>query len=162
MLLQYFRRPGIDEMNRVVDALELPEAVFKTCPWQPRELVETGLRQWLRCCGAAMRDDRVIGMPSYAVDEAWHGLILCTLRYQRFCEATYGKFLHHFPAGETLRGAGDSMADQLGRTVVAWSLVMRPGERCVLWELDSLVGVPDPWGIPADRVELIEAALREQ
>ncbi|UGT45210.1 hypothetical protein LTV02_18260 [Nocardia yamanashiensis] len=160
MLLQYFRRPGIDEMNRVVDALELPEAVFKTCPWQPRELVETGLRQWLRCCGAAMREGRVIGMPSHAVDEAWHGLILCTLRYQRFCEAAYGRFLHHFPDGESLGGAGDPMAAQLGRTVVAWSMVARPEERCVLWSLDSVVGVTDPWGLPTDRIQLIESQLR--
>ena len=66
--------------------LVLPEAVFKTCPWQPRELVETGLRQWLRCCGAALRDSQLIGMPSHAVDEAWHGLILCTNRYATFCD----------------------------------------------------------------------------
>jgi hypothetical protein len=40
-------------------------------------LVETGLR----CCAPALRDNQVIGMPSRAVDEAWHGLILCTARY---------------------------------------------------------------------------------
>jgi hypothetical protein len=31
-----------------VAELDLPPVVFKTCPWQPRALVETGLRQWLR------------------------------------------------------------------------------------------------------------------
>ncbi|WP_327141392.1 hypothetical protein [Nocardia sp. NBC_01327] len=159
MVLQRFRRPRLDELNRVVDALELPEAVYKTCPWQPRELVETGLRQWLRCCGAAMRDDQVIGMPSHAVDEAWHGLILCTLRYARFCDAAYGRFLHHFPEGEGSRGTNaDSMADQLGRTVVAWSMVARRGERCVLWNLDTVAGVDNPWGIPPERVAAIEQA----
>lgn len=161
MLRELLNRPRIDRINGAVDALELPEAVFKTCPWQPRDLVETGLRQWLRCCGAAIRDNQVIGMPSHAVDEAWHGLILCTMRYQRFCDAAYGRFLHHFPDGEGSRGAAaDSMADQLGRTVVAWSMVARPGEKCVLWDLDSRVGVADPWGIPAERVELIEDELR--
>lgn len=45
-----------------VAALELPPAVFKTCPWEPRELVVTGLRQWLRCCAAALRDDQVIDL----------------------------------------------------------------------------------------------------
>ncbi|MCU1645050.1 MAG: hypothetical protein JWN03_5325 [Nocardia sp.] len=159
MVLQRFRRPRLDELNHVVDALELPEAVYKTSPWQPRELVETGLRQWLRCCGAAMRDDQVIGMPSHAVDEAWHGLILCTLRYARFCDAAYGRFLHHFPEGEGSRGMNaDPMADQLGRTVVAWSMVARPGERCVLWDLDTVAGVDNPWGIPAERVAAIEQA----
>ncbi|MFI1919969.1 hypothetical protein [Nocardia sp. NPDC020380] len=158
-MLQRRSRPRLDQVNRAVDALELPDAVFKTSPWQPRDLVETGLRQWLRCCGAAMRDDQVIGMPSHAVDEAWHGLILCTIRYARFCEAAYGRFLHHFPDGEGT-GSGDPMADQLGRTVVAWSMVARPDEQCVLWNLDSAVGVDNPWGIPLERVETIETALR--
>ncbi|WP_246023504.1 glycine-rich domain-containing protein [Nocardia yunnanensis] len=146
-------------MNRAVDALELSEAVFKTCPWQPCDLVETGLRQWLRCCGAAMRDGQVIGMPSHAVDEAWHGLILCTNRYAQFCDRAYGRFLHHFPAGDSAAGGTDSMDAQLGRTVVAWSLVARPGERCVLWDLDTVVGVDHPWGIPRERVLLIEGSL---
>ncbi|MFI6869169.1 hypothetical protein [Nocardia sp. NPDC050406] len=153
-------RSRIDRINSAVDALALPEAVFKTCPWQPRDLVETGLRQWLRCCGAALRDDQVIGMPSHAVDEAWHGLILCTMRYQRFCDAAYGRFLHHFPDGEGSNGSADPMADQLGRTVVAWSMVARPEETCVLWDLDTRVGVAKPWGIPAERVGLIEETLR--
>lgn len=147
--------------ERAVDELRLSEAVFRTCPWQPRELVENGLRQWLRCCGAAMRDGQVIGMPSHAVDEAWHGLILCTNRYSRFCEAAYGKFLHHFPEGDG-SGGGDSMATQLGRTVVAWTMVARPGEECVLWDLDTVVGVEHPWGVPRERVSAIESALREQ
>ena len=82
-----------------MEALELTPAVWKTCPWQPRELIDTGLRQWLRCAGAALRDDIVIGMPSRAVDEAWHGLILCTVRYAAFCDAAYGRFLHHHPDG---------------------------------------------------------------
>ncbi len=64
------RRDAFGRSGAAVAALELPPAVFKTCPWQPRELVETGLRQWLRCCAAALRDDQVIGMPSHAVDEA--------------------------------------------------------------------------------------------
>ena len=68
-------------LRSAVAALELPEPVFKTCPWQPRELVETGLRQWLLCCGVALGHRRVIGMPSRAVDEARHGLILCTATY---------------------------------------------------------------------------------
>jgi hypothetical protein len=94
------RRWRGDPIDRALDAateLELPPAVFKTCPWQPRELINTGLRQWLRCCAAALRDNQVIGMPSHAVDEAWHGLILCTARYAEFCDKAYGRFLHHHP-----------------------------------------------------------------
>ena len=75
------RGDRLDRMSTAVADLQLPPAVFKTCPWQPRELIEAGLRQWLRCCGPALWDNQVIGMPSRAVDEAWHGLILCTARY---------------------------------------------------------------------------------
>lgn len=142
---------------REVATLELPEAVFKTCPYEPRALVEEGLRQWLRCCGAALRDGQVIGMPSHAVDEAWHGLILCTVRYEQFCQAAYGRFLHHHPDGAG-PSTGPSMAEQLTKTVIAWELVAGPGEECVLYDLDARVGSTPAWGIPAARVAAIRAA----
>lgn len=147
-----------------VAELELPPAVFKTCPWQPRELVETGLRQWLRCCAVAMRDGRSIGMPSRAVDEAWHGLILCTARYQAFCTHAYGRFLHHHPVDGAPAGheaSAGPMDEQLRRTVIAWELVALPGEHGVLWDLDSRVGVEEPWGLGPDRIAEIQAALAE-
>jgi hypothetical protein len=154
------RRIDPARVNRAVAALELPDAVWKTCPWQPRALVETGLRQWLRCCGAALRDDEVIGMPSHAVDEAWHGFILCTARYARFCDDAYGRFLHHHPEGGAPTGAANgAMGDQLGRTVVAWTIVAEPGERCVLWDLDAQLDVGEPWGIGSDRVAEVVARL---
>jgi hypothetical protein len=155
------RRDVVDlpRANRAVAALELPPPVWRSCPWEPRELIDTGLRQWLRCCAAALRDGEVIGMPSHAVDEAWHGFILCTSRYASFCDAAYGRFLHHHPEGSG-SGGGGSMEEQLARTVVAWSLVSQPGEQAVLWDLDSQVGVEPPWGIPADRVAAVEAHLR--
>jgi hypothetical protein len=142
-------------VNRAVADAELPEAIWKTCPWQPRELVETGLRQWLRCAGAALHDRQVIGMPSRAVDEAWHGFILCTARYNRFCDTAYGQFLHHYPDGESAPHA--DTAAQLGRTVIAWTLVAEPDEACVLWDLDARVGVERPWGVPPQRVAAVLA-----
>nr|WP_234816474.1 hypothetical protein [Mycolicibacterium agri] len=153
---------SLDRSNAEVAALALPPAVFKTCPWQPRELIEQGLRQWLRCCAAALRDNQIIGMPSHAVDEAWHGFILCTARYSAFCERAYGQFLHHHPEGGAPAGAPaatEPMREQLRRTVIAWSMVAGPGERCVLWDLDERVGVEKPWGIDAARVAAIEADL---
>ena len=144
-------------MDRAVAALELSPAVWKTCPWQPRALIDTGLRQWLRCAGAALRDGEIIGMPSRAVDEAWHGLILCTARYAAFCDAAYGRFLHHHPEGDGASGAGDPMHDQLSRTVIAWTLVARPGEACVLWDLDARVGVDAPWGVTDAHVSSVLA-----
>jgi hypothetical protein len=147
----------------VVADLHLPPAVFKTCPWQPRSLVETGLRQWLRCCAPALRDDKAIGMPSRAVDEAWHGLILCTAEYSALCTKAYGKFLHHHPTDGVpteILALRDPMDEQLRRTVIAWSLVAAPGEQCVLWDLDEQVGLDQPWGLPLVRVAEIETAVR--
>ena len=51
------------------------------------------------------------------------------------------------------------MDDQLRRTVIAWSVVAQPGERCVLWDLDRHVGVDHPWGIDLARVQAIEADI---
>lgn len=155
------REIGFDRSYTAVAELELPEAVFKTCPWQPRALVTTGLRQWLRCCAAALRDGQLIGMPSHAVDEAWHGLILCTMRYQAFCSEAYGQFMHHTPIGGALPGtaaATEPMAEQLRRTVIAWELVAMPGEPCALWDLDNRVGMDEPWGLDLDRVAQIRDA----
>jgi hypothetical protein len=156
------RRAAVDlaAVDRAVRALELPPAVWKTCPWEPKELIAEGLRQWLRCAGAALRDDVVIGMPSRAVDEAWHGFILCTARYAAFCEAAYGRFLHHHPEGGAPDAApADSMQEQLSRTVIAWSLVAAPGEACVLWDLDARVGVEAPWGVGPEHVAAVEAHM---
>src|SRR5689334_18530280 len=156
------RRARVDlaRVNRVVADLVVPAAAYKTCPWQPRELVEEGLRQWLRCAGAALRDDTVIGMPSHAVDEAWHGFILCTAQYADFCDRAYGRFLHHHPDGGGGAAVGDPAA-QLGRTVVAWSIVAHPGEHCVLWDLDRRGDVDQPWGVPPERVAQVLANLTE-
>ncbi|WP_319453891.1 MULTISPECIES: hypothetical protein [unclassified Mycobacterium] len=155
------RRHGnpLDRASSAVADLELPPAVFKTCPWEPRSLVETGLRQWLRCCAPALRDGQLIGMPSHAVDQAWHGFILCTARYSAFCDAAYGRFLHHHPEGGAPAGSvalADCAHEQLRRTVVAWSLVAAPGEECVLWELDSKVGVDEPWGVSRELVAAVQ------
>jgi hypothetical protein len=115
--------------------------------------------------GTEGADDQVIGMPSRAVDEAWHGLILCTALYADFCQRAYGTFLHHHPDSGTpdaFAMSAGSPRDQLGRTVVAWHLVAQPGEHCVLWDLDHRVGMDEPWGVPAERVAAIEEVLAAQ
>ncbi|WP_407664233.1 glycine-rich domain-containing protein [Mycolicibacterium psychrotolerans] len=104
----------------------------------------------------------MIGMPSRAVDEAWHGFILCTARYSTFCEEAYGRYLHHHPEGSApagIAGANDPIGEQLRRTVVAWSMVAGPEEHCVLWDLDEQVGMDHPWGVDPERVAAIQAAV---
>src|SRR4051812_11778890 len=63
-------------------------------------LVLEGLRQYFLACLSAQRGgfSRVVGMPSKAVDAAWHEFILMTRDYEKFCENAFGKYLHHTPA----------------------------------------------------------------
>jgi hypothetical protein len=51
------------------------------------------------------------------------------------------------------------VAEQLRRTAVAWSLVAKPGEQCVPWDLDKCVGVEQPWGLDPARVAEIQDAV---
>ena len=61
-----------------------------------RNEVFDGLRDYFQICRIAGR--RMVAMPSQAVDDAWHEFILFTRQYERFCEAAFGRFLHHTPA----------------------------------------------------------------
>ena len=54
-----------------------------------------GLREWYLACLSAPGE--VLGMPSKAVDIAWHEMILMTRTYHSFCERAYGHYLHHSP-----------------------------------------------------------------
>jgi hypothetical protein len=103
------------------------------------ELVEQGLREWLICC--AWRWNTVLGMPSRAVDEAWHELILDTRTYTRFCESAFGEYLHHTPDEAMRRPMGDA----LGETVRAWDRSDAGREKdSVLWDLDERLGIERP------------------
>ena len=59
------------------------------------EIALDGLRGWYLACLYA--DGRLIGMPSKAVDEAWHEMILMTREYTWFCRQAFGHYLHHSP-----------------------------------------------------------------
>jgi hypothetical protein len=54
-----------------------------------------GLRGWYLACLYA--DNQLIGMPSKAIDEAWHTMILFTREYETFCRRAFGRYLHHSP-----------------------------------------------------------------
>lgn len=104
------------------------------------ELVEQGLREWFVCC--AWRGNRVLGMPSRAVDEAWHEFILVTPSYTGFCEAAYGAYLHHTP-DEVM---STPMPDALAETVRAWDRSDLGSEQeSVLWDLDRKLGIEEPF-----------------
>jgi hypothetical protein len=58
-----------------------------------------GLRQYFLACLAAQRSPiaKEVGMPSKAVDAAWHEFIVLTKEYAKFCEQAFGRYLHHTP-----------------------------------------------------------------
>jgi hypothetical protein len=116
-------------------------------------LVERGLREWFICC--AWRGRTVLGMPSRAVDEAWHDFLLDSLSYMRFCDVAFGGYLHHTPD----EAMSTPMGDALGDTVRAWdrSEMGREGES-VLWDLDQRLEIEEPFGV--NGVQLVSARTR--
>lgn len=75
------------------------------------DLALVGLRSWYLSCLYA--DGDMLGMPSRAVDVAWHEMILMTRSYHWFCEQAFGHYLHHSP-DSTL---SEPMHDMLSRTL---------------------------------------------
>jgi hypothetical protein len=60
------------------------------------DLVLRGLRQFFM---AHLRSKRAfVAMPSQVVDTAWHEFILHTRGYEFWCQAAFGRLLHHTPA----------------------------------------------------------------
>jgi hypothetical protein len=81
---------------------------------RPVNVALEGLREWyLACLAAGPRE--TLGMPSRAVDVAWHEMILMTRTYHHFCERAFGYYLHHSP--ESVMDA--PMRDGLARTLNA-------------------------------------------
>ena len=73
-----------------------------------------GLREWyLACLDAGPK--ATLGMPSRAVDIAWHEMILMTRTYHHFCERAFGYYLHHSPEAVM----DTPMRDGLARTLAA-------------------------------------------
>jgi hypothetical protein len=79
-------------------------------------LVLKGLRQYfLACLSAQQRGGlaRYVGMPSRAVDDAWHEFILMTPEYTKFCANAFGRYLHHSPEEHMKEPIGSALANTL-------------------------------------------------
>src|SRR2546423_12757178 len=78
--------------------LALGEKLRETYPHlreQDVVIVLDGLRSWFLACLDAK--GKLIGMPSRAVDAAWHEFILMTREYHAFCDQAFERYLHHEP-----------------------------------------------------------------
>lgn len=107
------------------------------------DLVLRGLRQFFV---AYLRSGRqFVAMPSQVVDFAWHSFILHTRAYQLWCDAAFGKMLHHTPA-EVL-GRDAKRNDGLRRTWY-WACKeesinpRQPARLPLLFALDKKFGIP--------------------
>ncbi len=102
-----------------------------------------GLRQFFQLCRIA--DGTLVGIPSKAVDEAWHCVILFTRDYARLCGGAFRTFLHHTPETGI---AGPDMQVANTRT---WALAYQiegvdprePDRVPLLFRVDSELGLPN-------------------
>jgi len=78
------------------------------------QLVARGMRQFFLTF--LKSGGQRVAMPSQVVDDLWHEFILFTRDYQVFCQAAFGKFLHHTPAVKM----GNAKSDNEGLRRVWW------------------------------------------
>jgi hypothetical protein len=119
------------------------------------ELVLRGLRQFFV---AYLRSKRqFVAMPSQAVDFTWHEFILHTRAYQLWCDAAFGKLLHHTPA-EVL-GRDPKRNDGLRRTWY-WACKeesidpRKPSRLPLLFALDKKYNIPGGFSYVPDCADI--------
>jgi hypothetical protein len=113
------RRAALDRRRIYIESYSFPAALREKLEAHPDldltgsqvSLVLDGLRSWFVACLYA--DGKTLGMPSRAVDVAWHEFILLTREYQAFCDEAFGYYLHHSPE-ETM---DEAMPATLRRTL---------------------------------------------
>ena len=121
--LRTARRPEIESLIRHYSfPFGLRKKVAERLGVTHKESIERvllGLKEYLALCLDGR--DMALGMPSKAVDIAWHEFILYTRDYSYFCQRAYGHYLHHTPNDapssddDFLSGVGRGWMD-LGRT----------------------------------------------
>ena len=145
-------------------ALELTPAVWKTCPWQPRELIEDrpAAVAALRGRGAARRRRH-----RDAVARRRRGLARADPLH-RPLRGVLRRGVRSLPASPPGGQRRGSMRDQLARTRIAWTIVARAGRglrRCGISTSGSALKAP--WGVPLTssgnaRVEAVTTGSRRR
>ena len=132
---------------------------------EQRRLVLEGLRQYFLLVVGSRRGRiaRYLGMPSKAVDEAWHEFIVMTRDYAAFCQRAFGQYLHHRPAAQMEEGTRDALANTLHQFKrgaphgAAWAMVAGVP---LLFALDRQLALAD--GHIHDEASLGELEARRQ
>ena len=129
---------------------------------QVRRVFE-GLRQYFLACLAAQCRPIApsVGMPSRAVDDAWHDFILATRDYQGFCRQAFGKYLHHTPEalmGTSMRDALANTLHQLKRPLPGGATLATVGTIPLLFAMDRELGYSDGFLHDAQSLQELEEA----
>ena len=112
-----------------------------------------GLREWYVACLAARGE--MLGMPSRAVDVAWHEMILMTREYHHFCERAFGGYLHHTPES----GMDVPMSSSLANTLaIVESQALTVAGVPLLFAVDRELNLEDGFVWQADDIERIRAS----
>ena len=146
-----FRDRDVARRINVVDTFDFPSSVRQRFAYHHDQfgssdirMVEAATRQWFRL--TARHPKAKLSMPSVAVDELWHELVLHTREYAAFCQAAFGHFLHHEP-----ESAMTSIAATANRStfLLATLNLAQLDENCVppqlplLFRVDKELGMKD-------------------
>jgi uncharacterized membrane protein YgcG len=131
----------------MIDSYDFPSSVrqrlrlkYPNLATESIELIEAATRQWFRIL--ARHPQTRLSMPSLMVDDMWHELLLHTRDYAAFCDAAFGRFLHHEPeSAMTPDCAAANRSDRLLETL----RLARRDENCwpelpLLFRVDYAVG----------------------
>jgi hypothetical protein len=107
-----------------------------------------GLRQYFLACLSAQRSAiaKEVGMPSKAVDAAWHEFIVLTKEYAAFCDKAFGRYLHHTPKAMMETPTSAALANTLHQvkgpalSPAGWAMV---GSVPLIFALDRELGFKD-------------------
>jgi hypothetical protein len=119
-------------------------------------LVETALRQWFRIL--ARRPSSRLSMPSMLVDDMWHEFLLHTRDYAAFCDAAFGRFLHHEP--ESAMSPDQAAANRSDRLLITLQKA-RQDERCGPHALPLLFRVDQEVELQGGRRYIVDCGGRE-
>jgi hypothetical protein len=112
-MLNGMRRAG---RRRFIESYEFSPALHRKLREElggarEADIALEGLRAWYLACLYA--GCSLIGMPSKAVDQAWHEMILMTRDYTEFCDRAFGRYLHHTPDSTLSISMGELLKETL-------------------------------------------------
>lgn len=107
-------------------------------------LISQGLRQYFMIC--IKSGNKVVAMPSQAVDVAWHEFVLHGMEYHEFCSKAFGRYLHHRHFYES-----EKPEKIVSRIKIAWQQscdlekidIHKPGRTPILFYIDYKLNICD-------------------